>query len=144
MIDFGLCTEYLDQSTGKHIAFGQTQEFVGNMAFSSKYAMDFSTQGRRDDLISLSYLLLYLRVGQLDFLDYPCSLKDPKKIFEYVCKRKHELTPHDLCSSKRAKVFFGFMNKIHSMHFEEEPDYKTLKQMLLSISDAHLLQISNN
>ena len=55
--------------------------------------MNFNTQGRRDDLISLSYLLLYLRVGQLEFLDYPESEKDPSRIFKYVHSRKSEMSP---------------------------------------------------
>ena len=69
LIDFGLCTDFLD-TEGNHIEFRQAQEFMGNMALSSKYSMNFCTLGRRDDLISLAYLLIYLHSGHLEFLDY--------------------------------------------------------------------------
>lgn len=59
LIDFGLCTDYLDKD-GSHIKFGYTKEFIGNMALSSKYAMGFHTVSRRDDMIQLSYLVIYM------------------------------------------------------------------------------------
>ena len=62
LIDFGLSTEYLD-AKGQHIKFGLTKEFKGSMAMSSKYSMSFCTLGRRDDLISLTYLIIYMRTG---------------------------------------------------------------------------------
>ena len=58
LIDFGLATKYRD-SNNKHLE--QTgQSFNGNLAFCSKNALNFMTQSRRDDLISLNYILLYL------------------------------------------------------------------------------------
>ena len=67
LIDFGLCSEYRDK-TGMHIAFGETSEFTGNMAMGSANALDFKTLSRRDDFISLSYLLVYLATGNLEFV----------------------------------------------------------------------------
>ncbi len=64
LIDFGLCTKYLD-SKGNHIKFSKTNDFTGNLALSSKYAMNFDTVSRRDDLISLTYLLIYMIDGNL-------------------------------------------------------------------------------
>ena len=68
LIDFGLCTNYLD-AQGNHISFGNSEEFVGNLALSSKNAMNFNTLSRRDDLISLTYLMVYMTNGYLDFLN---------------------------------------------------------------------------
>ena len=42
---------------------------MGNMAFGSVNAMNFKSVSRRDDLISLTYLLVYLIQGRLDILD---------------------------------------------------------------------------
>ena len=41
--------------------------FNGNLAFCSKNAMNFSVTSRRDDLISLTYMLLYMHQGKLLF-----------------------------------------------------------------------------
>ena len=75
LIDFGLSTEYLDPE-GKHIKLELTKEFKGTMAMSSKYSMSFYSLSRRDDLISLTYLLIYMRTGQLDYLDFPGTNQD--------------------------------------------------------------------
>ena len=67
LIDFGLCTKYVDKN-GYHIPFGKTAEFVGNVAMCSVNALDFNTLSRRDDLISLTYLLIMMITGRLDFV----------------------------------------------------------------------------
>lgn len=67
LVNFGFCTDYLD-SDGEHIPYEQTKECIGNIATSSINAMNFMAVSRRDDLISLTYLLLYMAQGKLDFL----------------------------------------------------------------------------
>ena len=88
LIDFGLCTDYLT-SEGRHIEFEYTSEFVGNLALSSKNAMNFCTVSRRDDLIQLSYLLIYMINGHLDFLKYAQNQTDKYKVFRKICKYKN-------------------------------------------------------
>ena len=80
LIDFGLCTEYLDKE-GNHIIYESKSKFYGNVAFASKHAMNFKSVSRRDDLISLTYLLLYLLLGNLGFLDPSCKIKKEKFAF---------------------------------------------------------------
>ena len=68
LIDFGLCTDYKDGS-GQHIKESASGSFTGNFAFASSDQMHFKTTSRRDDLISLSYLLVHLVDGTLPFLN---------------------------------------------------------------------------
>ena len=117
LIDFGLCTDYLDKD-GSHIKFGYTKEFIGNMALSSKYAMGFHTVGRRDDMIQLSYLLIYMIQGDLDFLKYVRTETNPHKIFKKISRQKSMQTPEDICKSEAASVFLNFVKSIHSIEFE--------------------------
>jgi len=72
LVDFGLATPFID-SQGNHIQFEKRSDFVGNLAMSSYNAMNFNTLSRRDDLISLTYLLVYMIQGHLEFLNV-----DPK------------------------------------------------------------------
>ena len=67
LIDFGLSTRFLDQN-GNHIQ-EHTKVSKGNMAFCSKYKMVCTAPSRRDDIISLLHMLLYLLKGQLPFLN---------------------------------------------------------------------------
>lgn len=67
MIDFGLAQKFADAS-GKHIPSVRERFFQGNLIFASKHCFNLVTHSRRDDLISLSYLLLYIIDGDLAFL----------------------------------------------------------------------------
>ena len=67
VIDFGLAQRYHD-ADGNHIPMKKQGTFKGNIIFASKNAFNLLTQSRRDDLISLCYLLLYIIDGDLPFL----------------------------------------------------------------------------
>ena len=41
---------------------------MGNVAFGSVNALSFNSLSRRDDLVSLAYMLVFLVTGELDFL----------------------------------------------------------------------------
>lgn len=60
LTDFGFASSYL-KLHGEHISEKQTVKyFRGNLMFSSVNQMEFMTTSRRDDLISLCLLTLYL------------------------------------------------------------------------------------
>ena len=59
LIDFGLCTRYIT-SDESHIEEAPVSCFKGNLMFSSLNAMNKLTKGRRDDLQSLFYFIVYL------------------------------------------------------------------------------------
>ena len=65
LIDFGLCTRYLD-SKGDHIKL-TTTKFKGNPLFASPMAMNYYAPSRRDDLIALFYFLAYLTSDKFPF-----------------------------------------------------------------------------
>lgn len=67
LIDYGLANAFID-SQGNHLPRKQTQTFKGNLVFGSKNAFKGQTLSRRDDLISLAYLILYLLEGDLNFM----------------------------------------------------------------------------
>ena len=62
LIDFGLATRYLD-SSGHHVKDEMRDHFIGNMALGSAHTMSFQTASRRDDLVSLCYLLVLMIQG---------------------------------------------------------------------------------
>lgn len=69
LLDFGLCTTFVDAISGQHTNLQNQTKFVGNMAMSSVNAMNFLSVSRRDDLISLTYLLIYMIQGRLSMFD---------------------------------------------------------------------------
>ena len=67
LTNFSSCSHYLD-AKGNHILPHTASTFKGNIAFSSVYTMGFQSPSRRDDLISLAYMLIYLVQGRLSIL----------------------------------------------------------------------------
>jgi hypothetical protein len=63
LIDFGHSRE-IQNDDGTHIKREKNQPFIGNYIFASHNAFLNRTQSRRDDLISLCYLLVYLLDGE--------------------------------------------------------------------------------
>ena len=102
LIDFGLCSSYLDKD-GKHVKDEAQKCFMGNMAMASVNAMNFRTVSRRDDLISLCYLLIYMVQGKLKFLETAAGSKHDQ--MSQIVTAKNALTPQDLCKSSRAAPF---------------------------------------
>lgn len=140
MIDFGLTTPYLD-ANGDHIKEEQG-DFIGNLAFSSKNAMNYKTLSRRDDLISLTYLLLYIYQGRLEILNFQND-ENPENQFQAIRLAKNQATPDELCKSKKAKVLLEFVEEIHSLAFNETPNYKKLKFMMVKCMLAHDIILSD-
>ena len=68
LIDYGLAKSYLG-SDGKHMPHSRLEFFTGNMMYGSKYLLNFESPSRRDDLISLCYVLLYIIEGSLPFME---------------------------------------------------------------------------
>ena len=69
LIDFGFVQSIYDLE-GHHISDVERKSFEGNPAFCSYNAVQGKTLSRRDDLISLVYILLYLCFGSLIFLGH--------------------------------------------------------------------------
>ena len=60
LVDFGFATQYIDPLTGKHCAQEVENYFRGNLLFASKYHLHFRKTSRRDDIIGLYYLMIFL------------------------------------------------------------------------------------
>ena len=60
IIDFGFASRYRSKDDRRHLEQKEVPEFQGNVFFASANQMNFQSTGRRDDLISLVYLLVYL------------------------------------------------------------------------------------
>lgn len=63
MIDFGFATRYIDKKTKEHLDKEEINTFRGNMVFASLNQLKFYTTSRRDDMISLFYLLVFMIRG---------------------------------------------------------------------------------
>lgn len=137
MIDFGLAQKYMD-AEGNHIPAIRERFFQGNLIFASKHCFNLVTHSRRDDLISLSYLLLYLIDGDLAFLSKdgdsagaPEDNSFNQDEFKRIKKLKNRLTPQMLCQSPEALTLLPFLEEVFSYEFDQTPNYFKLASILL-------------
>lgn len=68
LFNYGMSTRYLD-SQGQHLKDEVQGQFIGNIALASVHSMEFHRTSRRDDFISLCYLLILMLDGYVDFLN---------------------------------------------------------------------------
>ena len=59
LIDYGFASKFVNKQ-GNHLSLSGVSTFQGNILFASKNQMDFSLTSRRDDIISIAYILLFL------------------------------------------------------------------------------------
>jgi hypothetical protein len=70
------------------------------MLFASKHAFEFNVTSRRDDLISLCYILIYMvNESQLKFISQVVGMSKKKK-FKFIKQSKLSMTAEDLCGKK--------------------------------------------
>jgi casein kinase 1 delta len=111
LIDFGLSTPFLDKN-GEHVKIHE-RLFEGNLAFCSKYSMRFMSRSRRDDMISLGYLLVYLNQGFLPFL---LNLNKEEDEYKQIVLAKEQCTSEILCGEK-SKIFLEFIKEIEGLQY---------------------------
>ena len=130
IIDFGLATPYLKTIINKdgveeiiHIK-KERKHFQGNFAFSSKNAFREITLSRRDDLISLAYLLVYFSTGKFPFVKHDLPLVEQ---IGRIKRKKNKFTPRHFCVLYECFFLIDFAEAVYDLKFDEKPDYTYLR-----------------
>mgnify|MGYP000421474447 CR=1 FL=1 len=91
--------------------------------------MNYKATSRKDDLISMCYVLTYLcHGGELLGIHARPKLTEDE-CFELTIKTKRVSTIENLCFGN-SEYLKDFVLKIFNMEFDETPDYAKLKYML--------------
>ena len=117
IVDFGLAKKYCHPTTGHHIPLHQAQHTTGTPAFSSIHAHLGAELGRRDDLESLAYMLIYLAQGSLPWLS-----GDSHQRALSILEVKQKTATEVLCSHVPCELA-AFLTYTRTLSFSEEPDY---------------------
>ena len=134
LIDFGFAKKYRSSRTGKHIRFSNNGKLIGSMAYSSCNSMKGYESSRRDDLESFGYILIFLaKGGSMPWMKY-IGMKNlnagDKELI--ILKMKMEITEENLCKGLPDE-FIDYMKYVKKLQFEQEPDYKYLINLFISI-----------
>jgi serine/threonine protein kinase len=113
LIDFGLSKEYRNPNTHRHTPYNKAHGLIGSPTFVSIHSHLGMELGRRDDLESLAYILIYFLRGSLPWQGL-CSVQD-------IVQRKQRST-RTLCHRLPAE-FRDFLDYCHSLDFDAKPNY---------------------
>ena len=130
LVDFGLCKKYRSSKTKCHIKFANKKKIVGTLRFLSLNALKGGEQSRKDDLISIGYVLIFFIKGKLPWQSI--KGRNMEERYTLLYKKRLEITPEKLCDSL-PEEFAQYMKYVENLAFEEEPDYKYMRNLFISI-----------
>jgi casein kinase I family protein HRR25 len=122
MTNFNSAKKYRYKNTLEHIKYKITynNNFIGNYIFASINTLRGVESGRRDDLESLGYMLIYFLKGSLPWEYVKCLNTSEKRRKIYQTKKNYNLD--ELCAGI-PEEFKLFLNYVKSLTFLEDPDY---------------------
>ena len=144
VVDFGLCKKYRSSKTGKHLLPKLTGKFSGTLIYASSNVLKGKESSRRDDIISLGYMLIYLLKRDIP---WNSSFKD-------LNKEKYYNLIYLKDTNSNGELFKGLPDELieyikysRSLKFEQDPDYTYLRSLfkkilLRSDSENNLLTFS--
>ena len=124
MIDFGLIRSVIDEATGQHISFAEDKNLVGTCRYTSVNSHLGYELSRRDDLIALGYVIIYLIKGQLPWQNIPLDKNSAR--YSSVGRIKSNHSHEKLCESLPLN-FVRYMDYVRGLEFEQHADFNMLK-----------------
>lgn len=132
IIDFGLATTYINN--GVHIENTKNKNMIGTVRYASINIHNGDVYSRRDDIISIIYVSIYLLKGRLPWQGLYNTKELKNTYYELVGNVKKSTTITELCLGLPVE-YEEICNYIYNLQFEEEPDYNYIKQLLYKIID---------
>jgi serine/threonine protein kinase len=122
LIDFGMSRTYIDDKTNAHRCNKiRTTGIIGTPRYVSIHVHDGCEPSRRDDLISIMYVLVYLVKGRLPWK----AAASP----EVVAQIKKTISPEDLFFEMPSS-YLEIFKYLCSMSYDEAPDYSYIIENL--------------
>ena len=122
LIDFGLCKRY--KKDDKHIKFEKNKSRCGTIRFMSINCHNKYILSRRDDLISLSYALIYLNLKTLPWKNIRIE-EDKDDIHKKVKNLKKEFDNNIKNFNLSSPIYLLYKYSVN-LKFNYNPDYNFL------------------
>eukprot|EP01065_Artemidia_motanka_P017269 TRINITY_DN2077_c3_g2_i1.p1 TRINITY_DN2077_c3_g2~~TRINITY_DN2077_c3_g2_i1.p1 ORF type:complete len:369 (+),score=96.86 TRINITY_DN2077_c3_g2_i1:90-1109(+) len=126
LIDFGLAVKFCD-ADGLHNAYHETGSFSGTPNFASIHQHHGVAPGRRDDLESLLYTLVWMAKGALPWEGLGGRTWQEKA--RRVAVRKCVVSAEQL-GEGLPSAFTEFASQVRRLSFSEAPDYDYFDSLL--------------
>lgn len=134
IVDFGLAKKYISEN-GLHLPFNENYGLRGTRIYASDNIHFCQESARRDDLISLGYVLRRFLKGSLPWDNIPIPKKYSKeweksKIDIETLVMKLKEIEHKNWAPDLPKEFAIYMEYTIKLPFLKEPDHQFLKDLL--------------
>ena len=141
IIDFGLAKKYRNPKTLEHIHFKMTKRLTGTARYASINALKGGEQSRKDDLESLSYMLLYFLRGRLPWQGVTGMTKGEKYRKIYYLKKNIEA---EKLFENLPEEFKEFYLYVKELEFNQAPDYNYCRKLFLKVIEEKINDIYDN
>ena len=138
LIDFGLSVSFINKDTMQHNDYIHKHQFTGSFRYSSINNHKGIQQSRRDDLESLSYMMVYFYKGMLPWQNIPA--KDKRDKLKKTYKKKTETSLDELCEGC-PKEFKQIVRYSRNLGYKEKPDYSYIKYLLNKVRKRNKIKI---
>ena len=133
IIDFGFCKKYRSSKTGKHILPKNVGTITGTLKYLSPNVIRCKESSRRDDLISLGYLLIYLLKRTLPWLEKLNNIKELDKENYYYLIYSKETNGKGTLFKNIPTELVEYIKYTRNLKFEQNPDYSYLRSLFNNI-----------
>ena len=130
LIDFGISKKYRSDRTKKHIQFNITKTMCGTARYASMNALSGLQLSRRDDLESLSYMILYFLTKKLPWQGI--TAKSLATRYKKIYEKKFELEKWDKFLSLPIQIQ-NFIKYCRNLGFSADPNYKLMKNFFYDL-----------
>ena len=139
LLDFGLSKKYRSDRTKNHIQFSITKTMTGTARYASTNALSGLQLSRRDDLESLSYVILYFLTKRLPWQGI--EAKTLASRYLKIFNKKMELEKWEKFKKIPLQIQ-NFIKYCRSLRFAQDPDYKKMKDYFYNLMEE--LKIEND
>ena len=130
IVDFGLCKKYRSSKTGKHILPKRTGKFFGTLKYASSFVIEGKEPSRRDDLIGLGYMLIFLLKKVLPW-QINCEVLKKKNYNELI--RLKETDGDGKLFQNIPEELKEYIKYTKNLKFEQNPDYSYMSSLFTKI-----------
>ncbi|MDA9216218.1 protein kinase [bacterium] len=119
LIDFGISKMFMIDN--KHISLENNKNLTGSERYASIHIHNGANSSRRDDLISISYVIGYIILGHLPWQNKKEKLKE-------------KINYQNSCKSLISNNYYKFLSYCENLDFYDKPNYEYLYNLLQNIS----------
>uniref|UniRef100_A0A6C0JGN3 non-specific serine/threonine protein kinase n=1 Tax=viral metagenome TaxID=1070528 RepID=A0A6C0JGN3_9ZZZZ len=136
LIDFGFASFYIDENKD-HVSDFHSDHIIGTPKYISPNIHDGNSPSRRDDLISLGYIYMYMCRGELPWENmgkglYFTDLFEDIHIMNFKNKERKRLKNWEILEPVLLNLdtkIIKYLNYCYMLSYDETPNYSELKKL---------------